>query len=150
MICREAVADDFEQLVALAKTFTEESGLDLTFNEARARHTIWSALHVNPFDILVVDADEVIAGAALIAYDQDYYDEVVAYVDTFFIYKQFRGLGASDGLLLGVLDAAQTRGATMIAAGPNAAMGPQVEAHFISLFGRYGFRKAGPVMRRIL
>jgi len=61
---RHAEPGDLEAIVGLARRFTEESGLPVTFNPLRARATAWQAIHDPGWVFLVDEADDVIAGIA--------------------------------------------------------------------------------------
>lgn len=148
MICRRAQAGDYEGLVDMARIFTEESGLPLTFNEEHARETLWASLHRPEMDfIVVVDQDLVVAGT-IIVYEAGYYDEICAYVDKFFVHREFRGLAASDTLLQGVLTHAGERQAKLIFATATAGMGASIEKLYVRLFRRHGFEVLGRIIMR--
>jgi GNAT superfamily N-acetyltransferase len=149
---RQAAPDDLEPLVRMARCFTEESGLPFTFNEARARKTVWACIHSEDIDfpVCVDDDSGLLAGALIVMYDSAYYDETAAFVDKFFVHKEFRGLGVSRELMDAVDKLCRARGASLIFASATAGMGERVEKLYVRLFERHGFRVFGRIIMRII
>jgi GNAT superfamily N-acetyltransferase len=148
-LIRPATVEDLDDLVRLARAFTGESGLPLTFNAERAQTTLWNALHHPDMDC-IVEWDGAITGLAIVVYEAEYYDETCAYVDKFFVHKELRGRGTSDALVRGILAACSGRGATCIFASATAGMGERVEKLYVRLFERHGFSVLGRVVMRNL
>ena len=147
---RAATERDFVDLVDLARAFVKETGLRLTFNEVRARETLWAAIHSPAVDFLVEEVDGVLAGVAMITYENAYYDEVCAYVEKLFVHREFRGLGAADLLVNGALDTCRGRRAKIVFASATAGMGERVEKLYVRLFERHGFSVLGRIIARTL
>lgn len=145
---RRAVPSDLEQLVSCAKLFTNESGLPLTFNDAKARAAIWAMLHTDALDFIVDAEDGVVVGVVIVTYESTYYDETCAYVDKLFVHREFRGRGTSDALVEAVVDACRKRGASLIFASATAGMGEAIEKLFVRLFRRHGFKVLGRIIMR--
>lgn len=148
MVIREAVAADFEPLVSLARNFTRESGLPFTFNEVRARETIWSHIHYPEVDFIVETDEDVLTGCAVVTYDADYYNETCAYVEKLFVHKEFRGRGTSDNIIRGILGFAEKRDARVVFASATAGMGERIEKLYVRLFERHGFNVLGRIIMR--
>ena len=132
----------------MARVFTSESDLPLTFDENRARATLWAAIKAKTVDFLVVVEQKVIVAAVILVYEHDYYTEACAYVDKFFVHKEFRGLGASECLLRGCLEYAGRRGAKLMFAAATAGMGDRVEKLYVRLFEKHGFSVLGRILMR--
>ena len=147
---RKAEERDYEQLVSLARIFTVESDLPLTYNEARTRKTIWEAMHRSDTDLLVSEQDDVVNGAALVIYEAQYYDETCAYVDKLFVHKELRGYGVADELLEEALAKCHERNVRLIFASATAGMGERVEKLYVRLFERHGFFVLGRIIMRAL
>lgn len=146
-IIRKAAPGDYEALVSLAKDFTAESGLPLTFSAERARETLWASMHHPEIDFLV-EYDEVLTGAMILTYENNYYDETCAYVEKFFVHREFRGRGTSDNLLRAMIPACEARNAKLIFASATAGMGERIEKLYVRLFERHGFTVLGRIIMR--
>lgn len=149
-IVREAVAEDYEELVSMAKHFTEISELPLTFNVERARLTLWALIHDPDVDVLVETQEGVVSGGVCVSYEASYYDEICAYVEKFFVHKEFRGIGTSDNLLRALLKTCKKRNAKVIFASATAGMGERVEKLYVRLFERHGFSVLGRIIMRTI
>lgn len=147
---RKAEEQDYEQIVSLGEVFTAESNLPLTYNESRARQTIWSAMHSADIDLLVSEEGGVINGTAIVIYEAQYYNETCAYVDKLFVHKELRGYAVSDELLEGVLESCHGRGVKIVFASATAGMGDRIEKLYVRLFERHGFSVLGRIIMRTL
>ena len=145
---RQAIEADYEPLVNLARMFVGESGLPVTFNEERSRKTIWSLMHNPGVDFLVGLEDGVLYGTVIVIYEAEHYDETCAYVDKFFIHKEFRGLETSNELMRAMLSACDKRNARAVFASATARMGERVEKLYVRLFERHGFSVLGRIIMR--
>lgn len=148
MVTRPAVAEDFEALVDLARLFTNESGLPVTFNEDSARETLWACIHHPDVDLIVDSDDDVLLGATTVSYEASYTNEILAYVDKLFVHREFRGRGASDNLLRGIVKCCEDRGASLVFASATSGMGERVEKLYVRLFERHGFHVLGRIIMR--
>lgn len=140
---RKAAPGDCESLVRLARQFTEHSGLPLTFNEERARETIWHYINHPDIDVLV---DDEVTCLACVTYEVSYYDELCAYVDKFYVGKPSFAGGSL--LARAVVEHAEVRGAKLIFAIAGAQFGERSERFFVRLFERHGFRILGRTLMR--
>lgn len=140
---RKAAPDDYEPLVRLARQFTERSGLPLTFNEERARMSIWRYIHHPDVDVLV---DDQVTCLACVIYESEYTDELCAYVDKFYVSKLGFSGGAS--LVKAIIAHKEARGAGPVFADAAAAFGERAERFFILLFERHGFKALGRALIR--
>lgn len=147
---RHAEPRDLEAIVGLARRFTEESGLPVTFNAHRARATAWQAIHDPEWVFLVDEADDVIAGVAMLTFECDWYDEILAYVAKFYVEKEFRPLGTAQALVRELVAEAENRGARMVFASATAGMGERVERAYVRLFERAGFQVLGRIISKEL
>jgi len=147
---RKAVPGDLGQLVAMARDFTGESALPLTFNREKSAHYLLWLIGQPAYDVLVEQDGDVISGAAIVGYEAHWYDETCAYVEKMFVHKEFRGLGTARALVREIVLACQARGAVIVFAASTAGMGERTEKLYVRLFERAGFTFLGRVMQRIL
>ena len=147
---RCASAADFEALVGLARRFTAESGLPVSFDEDRARQTLWRAIHSPEVAVLVDDIDGVIGGGAIMTFEAEWTREVCAYVVKFYVERELRGLGSARALVAGLMAEARARSATLMFASATAGLGERVERLYVRLFERAGFNVLGRIVMKEL
>lgn len=146
---RKAEPADLDNLTDLARDYTNESGLPLTFNRDHARRTFWGLLHAPGMDLLVVDIGEtVLGGFSVTAYDSDYYDEVFAYIDKFYVSVELRGTGVARALAKAIVLCLDRRGARLALTSSAADMGARNDMLYENLFKRYGFAPLGRMIMR--
>lgn len=143
---RSAKAEDIEPLFRMARRFSDESDLPLTFDEAKARESIWRLIHDLSVIFLVEEDEGILTGAVLGYVESDFFVEHCGYILKLYVEKEFRGLGTSRALLAAFDAEAGSRGAKVIFASATAGMGDRVAHLYVRLFERSGYRVLGQVL----
>ena len=143
---RLAIPDDLDALCSLGQRFTEQSDLPLTWAPVTARQTIWEMLHNKELIILVDDENGVLSGAIMGSLEHDFFIQTCAYIQKFFVEKEFRGLGVSQELLAAFERETKDRGASIVFAAATAGMGQRIEKLYVRLFEKHGYSVLGRVL----
>ena len=146
---RLAEPRDFEEMVATAREFVKQSAMPLTFNEKRARETLWALLHAPNADILLDMEDDVLAGAVVLVYDREFYEEIAAYISYFFVHKEFRGTKLAFMLMKEAIALCEKKGAKIISASYHPSMGGNTAELYVRLLGKHGFKPYGETLMRM-
>jgi GNAT superfamily N-acetyltransferase len=145
-IVRPAIEDDIPNLYDMCRRFIAETELPLTLSESGTIETFAKAIH-RPSAILVVwESQDVLGGMVLGYVEKDFCEESCAYINKFYVEREFRGLGVSDELLAAFDAEALDRGAKVSFASATAGMGPTVEKLYVRLFERRGYNVLGRVL----
>ena len=145
---RLAEPKDLEEMVATAREFVKQSEMPLTFNEKNARYCLWGLLHSPSAEILLDMEGEVLAGAVVLVYDEEFYDEVCAHISYFFVHKEFRGTRTAFNLFKSVMDRCKKRNIKLISATYHPSMGNNSKNSYVKLLGKFGFKPYGEVLMR--
>jgi len=145
---RPAQPADLDQLTHLAARFCRESGLGLSFDRERARATLWRAIHDPEEVALVAERDGLILGGVQLRFEAEWTRETLGYVVKFIVEPEARGTAAARALAAAAVETARARGAAHLFAAATADMGPRVEALFVRLFEKQGFRPLGRFLVR--
>ena len=145
MSIRPAEPKDLDALCAMAERFVGETDLSLTYSPEKTRNTLWQAIHSSPI-MLVWEGEETIGGAVLGYLEDEFTNEISAYVSKFYVERELRGLGVARELLHAFSEEARRLGASVIFASATAGMGPRVEALYTRLFECEGYNVLGRVL----
>ena len=143
---RLTTPNDLDSLCSLGQRFTEESDLPLVWNEDLARNTIWNLLHNKSAIVLVDDEDGVLAGVVIGFVERDFFIQASAYIQKFFVEREFRGLGVSQELISAFERQARKQGADIVFASATAGMGQTVEKFYVRLFESQNYSVLGRVL----
>ena len=147
---RRALPRDLEDLTDLAYRFTGESNLPLTHSEENARRAIWHWIHDTRRTFFVAYEDNLIAGVAMMDFDNDFYEETVAYVVKFYVEVDFRGTMTGPRLLKRVIQEARDRECSAIFAASTAGISQEIEEKYTKLYKKFGFEVLGSFLMRNL
>ncbi len=146
MTIRNAVADDLNDLCAMAKRFVAESDLPFTYSDEASRRSFWHAIQNDDMILLVWADDDVIGGAVLGLVEQDFCYESMGYMLKFYVEQEFRGLDVSRELVRAFENAAARKGARIVFTSSTAGMGERVEKMYVRLFEKQGYNVLGRVL----
>lgn len=147
---RRAKPRDFEDLVDLAFRFTSESNLPLTHSEKNARTAIWNMIHDPRRVFLVAYEQDLLAGVAVLDFDNDFYVETVCYVTKFYVEVDFRGTMTAVKLVKRIIEEALVRECSAIFAASTANISQEIEEKYTRLYKKFGFDFLGSFLMRNL
>ena len=147
---RRALPRDFEDLTDLAYRFTNESNLPATFSEDNTRRTLWRLIHDTSRRLFVVYDGDILAGGAILDFDNDFYDETFCYVVKFYVEVDYRGTMVGPRLLKKIIQEAQDSNCSAIFAAATAGISPEIEEKYTKLYKKFGFEFLGTFLIRKL
>lgn len=139
--------NELAPLVEMGKKFCEESKWGWTYSEDNALNTFYNAIMHPECDVIYIkNDDDVMIGAAMVAYETDFQVERVGDILEFYMLSSARGTGASRELLEAVCDWFDEKGCVNVFVKSTANIG-QAQA-FNNLFAKYGFKVFSQVLVR--
>lgn len=143
---RPALAEDLEPLTDMMMRFTEESDLPLTYDREKIREVAWRTILSDEAILLVHDSEGMLTGMVTGFVDDEFSIEPCAYINKFYIDKEFRGVGVSRALIRAFDEECKKRGIVVSFASSTAGMGERNEKLYVHLFEKCGYTTLGRVM----
>jgi L-amino acid N-acyltransferase YncA len=140
--------DDFDEVVAMARTNMEQTRPTLTFNEQRCRDTLESSVAIASPTIYVVEEKRKLIGFLVMDFfSHQAADGLYAVQQVLFVKPEKRGTRAATLLMRQLIEWAARIGCNEIIGGNDNEFNSERTAKFLEHFG---FKKVGFAMRREL
>jgi len=125
----------------MARRFSDEIDLTLTYDPEIARNSIWEAIHGDT--ILLVDLQgDILSGVVIGHAVKEFFKETEAYITKFHVEREFRGLGISRELIAAFEEESQAK---MI--WTSSIIGP-TESIYTNLFKKSGYSISGRILAK--
>ena len=145
---RKATFSEQPQLLKGVEAFVTQSALPLSFNEDQAWRTLAGMITRPDVDFLIAIEGVRVKGAAIVTYENLFYDEPMAFLQEFLVYEEFSDLAIADDLIQGALDAMAARNVKVMLASATVCLGRKFERFQSRVLKRHGFKVLGKVMVR--